>query len=338
MKDLKTSYYLQEMEKNLKELISTSSGRRAFLKAAPLMLAACASTPKTRYREGDNSGQAAALTVAEERKMTAEVMPKMRKDYPPVRDAQMQRYISSLGRKIVDSNGLQGKPYNYNFTVVNVGYVNAFALPAGTVMITAPLIAMAETEAELSGVIGHEIGHIQARHTAERMFTAKKAQKKSIWYTLGGGLVGAAAGYGLGQLVCPPKDQKCMTKAASMGVAAGAMGGMLIQKYAFMANSREDEMEADRIGFRTSTKAGYHKDYVGRFYEKLLRMEQERKRGGNALTASIADAMSTHPPSRERVTQMREMAAQSSQKGKVSSATFQKMQARAKAYKGKAKS
>ena len=140
-------YYLDELEKCLKELVATPSGRRNFLKAAPFLLAACSSAPKTRYREGDNSGQAAALTVNEERKMTAEVLPKMRKDYPTLKDPHMQSYVSGLGKKIVRANGLGGNPYNYNFTVVDVNYVNAFALPAGTVFVTTPLIAIAYAEA-----------------------------------------------------------------------------------------------------------------------------------------------------------------------------------------------
>ena len=322
-------YYLEELEKNLKELISTPSGRRSFLKAMPLLLAACASAPKTRYREGDNTGQAAGLTVAQEQQMTREVLPKMRKDYPPLRNPQMQSYIRNLGNKIIRANNLGGRPYNYNFTVVDVNYVNAFALPAGTIMVTTPLIAMAESEAELAGVVGHEIGHVKARHSAERMFVAKKAQKKSWLYALGGGLAGAALGYGVGKLVCPPKDKKCITKAATYGGAAGVGGGLLIQKYGFMANSREDEMEADRIGFRTSVKAGYDKDYVGRFYSKLLKMEEDRKRGAGVL-ASFADAMSTHPPSRERVTQMNQMAAEAPRnKGLVSPKEFAAIRASA---------
>ncbi len=324
----KVDFYLKELEKTLEELISTSSGRRSFLKAMPLLLAACASAEKTRYREGDNTGQATALTVTEEKKMTQEVMPKMRKDYPPLRDPQMQSYISGLGNKIVAKNNLGGNPYRYSFTVVDVNYVNAFALPAGTIFVTTPLIAMADSEAELAGVVGHEIGHVKARHSAERMFAAKKAQNKSWLYALGGGIGGALLGYGIGKLACPPKDKKCITKAATYGGGAGALGGLLVQKYGFMANSREDEMEADRIGFRTSVKAGYDKDYVGRFYSKLLKMEEERKRGGGVL-ASFADAMSTHPPSRERVHQMNEMARSTSGKGLVSSKDFSQIRQRA---------
>lgn len=330
---------LNELETELKELTSTSMGRRLFLANVGFLMASCASVDKTRYREGDNTGQAVGLTPAEEQNMTNEVLPKMRKDYPPLNDSGMQRYISGLGSKLVQANGLSGKPYSYNFTVVDVPYVNAFALPAGTVFVTAPLIAMADTEAELMGVIGHEVGHIQARHTAERMYQQKQQQKKTLWYALGGGLLGGAVGYGVGKLVCPPKDKRCMQRSAELGAVAGLGGGLLIQKYSFMAHSREDEMEADRIGFKTAFKSGYDKDSVGLFYDKLLQMEKQSKSKGVPILASVADAMSTHPPSEERVRQMKEMASQArNPAGAIESTqTFAEMRRRAKTYTERAK-
>lgn len=302
---------LKNLDEVLKEWTSTAMGRRTFMASLPLLFAACA-TEKHREREGNLKGNETSLSVEDERKLTAEALPEMRKDYPTLNNPQLQNYVSGLGQKIVKANGLVGNPYNYTFSVVDVNYVNAFALPAGTVFVTAPLIAMADSEAELAGVIGHEVGHIKARHTAIRMDQAKKAEGKSIWYAAGGGLIGGAIGYGLGKALCKKNDNECLTKAASYGVAAGAGGGLLIQKYAFMANSREDEMEADRIGFRTSVAAGYNKDQVGKFYEKLLKMEQQSKAGAgqNQFLASLQDAMSTHPPSKERVVQMNQMASE----------------------------
>ncbi len=325
---------LEKLEATLIELNSTKVGRRAFLASLPLLMAACASAPQHRKREGDNTGQAAALTVNEEKKLTQEVLPKMKKEYPPIRDQQLQTYVASLGNRLVRANGLAGNPYDYSFTVVDVNYVNAFALPAGTIMVTAPLIAMADTEAELIGVIGHEVGHVKARHTAERMFVAKKEQSKSWKYAAGGGLLGGLLGFGIGKLACPPKDKKCLTRAAAYGAAAGAGGGLLIQKFAFMANSREDEMEADRIGFRTAVNTGYSKDHVGSFYAKLLAMEKQRKAKGSNVFGAFTDAMSTHPPSQERVNQMAAMAAEAPRKrnAKVSSREFDMAKAKARRY------
>lgn len=315
-------------EKVLKELIETPSGRRLFLSSIPFLLASCATGEKTRFREGSNQGQAAALTVEEEQKMTQHVLPEMKKDYPRLRDDSMQSYVSQIGRKIASANQLEGKPYNYNFTVVDIGMVNAFALPAGTVFVTAPLIAMADSEAELAGVIGHEIGHIQARHTAERIYAQQKSQ--NTWFAVGGGILGGVLGYGAGKMLCKPQDKKCLQNAALIGVGAGAGGVLLIQKYQFMANSREDEMEADRIGFRTSVRAGYDPIHVGLFYEKLLKLEEQGKAKGNPVLASLADAMSTHPPSRERVAQMQQLAQEQKKTGVITTDEFTVMREKAR--------
>jgi predicted Zn-dependent protease len=269
----------------------------------------CAPTQSSRYREGSNVGQQAGLTVADERRLTEEALPKLKQEYPPAKNPELQKYISNLGMKIVRANNLEGNPYNYNFTVVDVENVNAFALPAGTIFVTAPLIAMTANEAELAGVIGHEVGHVMARHAAERMYVMEQEQNKTWLFAAGGGIVGAAAGFGLGTLLCADGDSACLAKAALIGAAAGAGGGLLVQKFKFMANSREDEMEADRIGFKLAVGAGYDKDKVGKFYEKLLQMEKNTRKGEGTIMKNLADAISTHPPSEERVKQMNEMAA-----------------------------
>lgn len=282
---------------------------------------ACAPTGSSRYREGSNVGQETPLTVADERRLTQEALPKILQDYPKANNPELQKYISDLGMKIVRANNLEGNPYSYSFTVVDVPNVNAFALPAGAVFVTTPLIAMAENEAELAGVVSHEIGHVVARHTAERMYAMEKAQNKTWMYATGGAVVGAAVGLGLGSVLFD--DASSRAKAAAIGGLLGAGGGLLAQKYGFLVNSREDEMEADRIGYRLAVGAGYDKDQVGRFYEKLLDMEKNAKRSGTPVLQSLSDAMSTHPPSDARVKQMKDLAANDpAGKGIVTSAGF----------------
>jgi len=273
------------------------------------LIISCAPTQSSRYREGSNVGQQAGLTVADERRLTEEALPKLKQEYPPAKNQELQKYISNLGMEIVRANDLEGNPYNYHFTVVDVESINAFALPAGTIFVTAPLIVMTTNEAELAGVIGHEVGHVMARHAAERMYVMEQEQNKTWLFAAGGGVVGAAAGFGLGTLLCAGGDSVCLAKAALIGAAAGAGGGLLVQKFKFMANSREDEMEADRIGFKLAVGAGYDKDKVGKFYEKLLQMEKNTQKGEGTIMKNLADAISTHPPSEERVKQMNEMAA-----------------------------
>ena len=272
-----------------------------------LFFSACASKTSDRYREGNNDGQKAALTVAEERKLTQEALTEMKKEYPPVNNPALQGYITRLGQKLVAANKLNNNPYTYTFTVVDTPQVNAFALPAGTIYITTPIIAMADSEAEIAGVLGHEIGHVTARHTAERMYVAKKEQNKM--YIFGG--IGAALGAGVGYMaqkkLCHPKDLECKAKFVGGGAAAGGVGGLMVQKYGFMKNSQEDELESDRVGFRYATNAGYDKEKVGDFYAKLAAMEKESKKGQNAALVWLGDAMASHPSSESRVSQAKEM-------------------------------
>jgi len=283
----------------------------------------CAPTNSSRHREGSNVGQETTLTIQDEQRLTREALPKMLKDYPAAKNQDLQKYISDLGMKIVRANKLEGNPYHYTFTVVDVVDVNAFAMPAGTVFVTAPLIALADNEAELAGVVAHEIGHVVARHAAERMYAMEKAQNKTWLYAAGGAVLGAAAGLGLGILVCDKGDAACLAKAAAIGGVVGAGGGLLAQKYTFLVNSREDEMEADRIGFKYAVAAGYNKDLVGKFYEKLLQMEKGAGKSDSGAMKSLSDAMSTHPPGEERVRQMRELAANSpDKKGITTTADF----------------
>ncbi|PIK15586.1 M48 family metalloprotease [Halobacteriovorax sp. JY17] len=318
---------LKQLERDLVKVNSTDQGRRAFLVALPMILASCATGSKHRMREGDNTGQETSLSFSDERQMTKEYLPQMEKEYPSVSNSYAQSYIRNLGAKITSANGLEGHPYNYHFRVVNSKMVNAFALPAGEVFVTAPLIKMASSEAELAGVLGHEIGHIKARHTAERIEAEKKSKTKNLLFGIGGAILGGAAGYGLGKALCKKGDRECIQRIALYGGAAGVGGALLIQKFGFMANSREDEMEADRIGFSTSLAAGYDANHIGKFYEKLLVMEKQYQRNSNGISKKFADALSTHPPSIERVRQMNEMSQEVSGRGGIiNSKSFLKVQ------------
>lgn len=272
-----------------------------------ILLSSCSSKSSDRYREGNNDGQKSALTVAEEKKLTQEALVDMKKEFPPAKNPALQAYINKIGQKIVNANKLHNSPYTYNFTVVDTPMVNAFALPAGSIFMTTAILAMADTEAEIAGVLGHEIGHVTARHTAERMYVAKKEQKKTIAFGAIGAAVLGTAGYLASKKLCDPKDLECKAKFIGGGAAAGAAAGLFVQKYAFMKNSQEDELESDRVGFRYATNAGYDKEKVGDFYTKLLAMEKASKKGQNAAMSWLSDAMASHPSSDQRVSQAQEM-------------------------------
>jgi predicted Zn-dependent protease len=204
-----------------------------------IVVSSCAPTHASRYREGSNFNQQTNLTIQDEQRLTREALPQILKDYPSAKNQELQKYISDLGMKIVRANHLEGNPYHYTFSVVDVADINAFALPAGTIFVTVPLIALASNEAELAGVISHEIGHVVARHTAERMYVMEQAQNKSWMYATGGAVVGAIVGYGLGTVLCSDGDSACKARAALIGGALGAGGGLLAQKYTFLVNSQK---------------------------------------------------------------------------------------------------
>lgn len=300
--------------------------KNLFFTLSLIILVSCATKSSDRYREGNNEGQKVDLTVDQERQLTQEALKEMNKEYPPAQNPEIQAYISRLGQKLVNANKLNNNPYTYKFTVVDVQAVNAFALPAGSVFITAPIIAMADSEAEIAGVLGHEIGHVTARHTAERMYIQKKEQGKTWLFGGVGAAIGGTAGYFLSRSLCKSGDTGCIAKYTAYGAGAGGVGGLMVQKYGFMKNSQEDELESDRVGFKYAVAAGYDKDKIGDFYEKLYVMEKEAKKGQNAFMGWIGDAMASHPPSKERVKQAEEMKHKTTTSGGVASTPeFQRM-------------
>ncbi len=157
------------------------------------------------------------------------------------------------------------------------------------------------------------------------MHKAKRDQKKSLIYGLGGAPLGGAAGFGLAKFVCSEQDRKCIKRLTKYGALGGGAGGLLIQKYAFMAHSREDEMEADRIRFRTSVRAGFDSEHVEDFYGRLLLLEKKYQRSQDSINKAFVDAMSTRPPGEDRVRQLNEMAKQFPQKGILETREYRKL-------------
>src|SRR5262245_9734333 len=101
---------------------------------------------------------------------------------------ELNTYVQSVGTFIAATS--ERKDVTYTFTVLNTPDVNAFAVPGGYIYITRGLLALANNEAEMAGVLGHETGHINARHTAERAGQQQNAQ----WTVLGATLLGAILG------------------------------------------------------------------------------------------------------------------------------------------------
>jgi predicted Zn-dependent protease len=155
------------------------------------------------------------------------------------------KYIQQLGKRLV-STIPQEYSWPYEFHVVAQKEINAFALPGGPMFINIGTITAADNEAELAGVMGHEMSHVYMQHSAKQ---ASKAQWTQGLAGLASGVLGATNGGMLGQLT-------------QYGIAFGAQGLML--KY-----SRSDESQADAVGTMILYKAGYNPQAMADFFKKL---------------------------------------------------------------------
>ena len=246
---------------------------RAVVLCLPLLsLAGCSTNPAT----GQQSFTA-FMSRSDEMRVGAEEHPKILKQFNGAyQEGQVAAYAHRVGDALARVSEITDMPFT--FTVLNSDKVNAFALPGGYVYITRGLLALADDEAEMAGVLAHEIGHVTARHSAQRY-------SKSIAANLGLtvlGVLGSAAGAppGLGDI-------------ASFGAQAYLQGF-----------SREQEMEADMLGARYLARAGYDVGAMSGFLGKL----QQHDRLEAALKdipdpAARFNIMSTHPRTAERINQ-----------------------------------
>lgn len=148
-------------------------------------------------------------------------------------DPRAQELVDRVGAKLVRALPAEAPGYPFEFHVLaDPKTVNAFALPGGQIFITLALLKKLETEGQLAGVLGHEIGHVLGRHSAERLAKASLTQ----------GLVGAATVAGSGG----------QDGGRTAQMAASVVGGMVNLKY-----GRQDELEADELGVVFMERAGY---------------------------------------------------------------------------------
>ena len=187
------------------------------------------------------------------------------------RDAEVVSYARGLGRKLVQSTPkLREGPYKFEFHVLDdPKTVNAFALPGGQVFITTGLLFRLENEAQLAGVLGHEIGHVAARHGAEQITKQYGAQM----------VVAAAAVLG--------SDDRHPGRGEAAAAAAQMVTSLATLKY-----GRDDELQADQLGVDFMANAGYDpRTMIG--VMKIL-----EKAGGGGRQPEF---FSTHPNPENRI-------------------------------------
>jgi predicted Zn-dependent protease len=190
-------------------------------------------------------------------------------DYGVSRDTQLNEYVNRVGMELATRSHRPDMPFSYR--VVNAAYVNAYAFPGGSIAATRGILLKLHNEAELAALLGHETGHVNARHAAEQAAKGTFAQL----LLAGATIASSAAGYG---------------NAAGLIQNLGGIGaGALLARY-----SRDNEREADALGVEYMTRAGYSPlGMVG-----LMQILQELNKG---RAASVQLLFATHPMSAERL-------------------------------------
>jgi predicted Zn-dependent protease len=178
--------------------------------------------------------QRVAMSAEQETALGIQTAPQMAAEFGGLHpDPALQEYVEQLGERIVAASAARGSKYQYDFhLLMDPETVNAFALPGGQVFITAALLERLQDEAQLAGVLGHEIGHVVGRHSAQQL---AKAQLTQI-------LVGAAGVAGSSE-----------DSSGQQAAAVAAVVGQLVN----MRFGRKDELESDRFGVRFMSEAGY---------------------------------------------------------------------------------
>ncbi len=260
----------------------------------PFLFFSCAQKPART-----DAPTAKTFTIEDEKLLARQTLPEFRKNYPAFNDELVQDYVNGLGLKIVKANGLDKIGYEFSFVVVKSESVNAFAFPAGTIFITLPLLQRVESEAELAGVLGHEIAHVVLRHSALRVFGQNETTRQSYTYGAAGAVAGGAI-IGLLALNSCPGGGFCVGEAAVLGATAGSQAGLYLQKQHYMQNNRLAEAEADKLGISYAVKAGYNQMRATDFYVRLAQDSKSKNLG-------LADIMKTHPPDQKRIEALQDL-------------------------------
>ncbi|MFQ6021618.1 MAG: M48 family metalloprotease [Acidiferrobacterales bacterium] len=235
----------------------------------PLWFYACAKNPVTGKK------QPALMSEDREIEIGRQYDPKIRKQYGVYDDSELQDYVRRVGEKLA---GLSHRPaLFYRFTVLDSPEVNAFALPGGYIYITRGLLSYLNSEAELAAVLGHEIGHVTARH-AVRQYTASTAAR--IGYTIGAIFIPELATQGAANLF-------------------NLFGTAIIRGY-----GRKHELEADRLGAQYLALSGYEPRAVLDVLEILKNQEEfekERAKAEGREARVYHGVFASHPSADQRL-------------------------------------
>jgi predicted Zn-dependent protease len=207
-----------------------------------ILLAACAGAQKPRtLKPGFN-----LFTRDQDVQLGKEAAAQIEKQVTLANNAELDGYVRRIGEKLAATPEAGGFPYT--FRVVNDKSINAFALPGGPAFVNSGLLAAAANEAQVAGVLAHEISHVALRHGTNQ---ASKANLIELPAALAAGMLGGGSGSGT-----------MLSKLAEFGIGLGANSVLL--KF-----SRDAERDADLLGTRIMARVGYDPIEMARFFEKL---------------------------------------------------------------------
>ncbi len=258
---------------------------RAASLLAPVVLCLASGAPLAGADELPDIGSPAnaMLPKSEEARIGRSIMRELRLRGAVVEDPLITEYIQSIGHRLVAHANDEGE-YQFEFFVVQDPSINAFALPGGFIGVHTGLIEATESEAELAGVLAHEIAHVTQRHIARSIYANSRASIMTMAAMLGAILVGMAADGG-GEVV--------------EGAVATAQGVALQNRISF---TRRNEYEADRVGVSTMAEAGFDPQGMPDFFSTIGR------RAG-PYASMVPEFLRTHPVSSARIAETRARAA-----------------------------
>ena len=217
-------------------------------------------------------GTAFGITIQEEEELSQEFMRMVRQRFQFILDPLLVNYVNDIGQKILSE--MPPQPFAYRFYIIRNEVYNAFAGPGGNIFIHSGLMEAMENEDELAGILAHEITHVASRHISHKLDRSSKIGLAT--------LAGMVAGILLG--------------VAGAGAAANAVsvGSMAAGQSAALSYSRQDEMQADELGIRYLTDAGYS----GAGLLTMLKKIRDRQWFGSE---EIPTYLMTHPAVEERI-------------------------------------
>ena len=232
--------------------------RLALLALLVMTAVACATNPVTGKRQISFMDEEQEIRTG--REMDAEV----RREMGIYQDDTLQKYVEDVGMKLAHESQRPNLPWH--FTIVDSPAVNAFALPGGYIYITRGILPYLNNEAQLAGVLGHEIGHVAARHSAQQY---TRAAATSVGVLISSIFVPAMRSLG--------------------GLAETGLGTM------FLKYSRENELQADALGAEYAAAGGWDPAQVPEFLTTLARIDEVSDRSGTP------NWLQTHPQPENRV-------------------------------------